>query len=80
MEWISIEKQLPEDYFYVLVYAQFRNSDEPEPISIARRCDGKWELVCMCPESNAVAKGDLTWFIYPEEITHWMPLPNAPRG
>jgi hypothetical protein len=27
-------------------------------------------------QSNAVTKGDLTWYMHAGEISHWMPLPD----
>ena len=74
-EWINIKDGLPHDYFYVLVFG----SDTPGFISIARQYEGKWEMLSYSDESNAVSKGDLTWFMTGDEITHWMPLPTPPH-
>lgn len=78
-KWISVEDRLPEDYYeYVLVYARM-DGDEPCPTSIARQFKGEWEMLNHADQSNAVACGDLTWYMSEEDITHWMPLPKPPR-
>jgi hypothetical protein len=78
MEWISVNKRLPNPYHYVLVYAQ-KEGTEPCPISIARQFKGLWEMMSDEDQSNAVACGDLTWGMNADEITHWMPLPTPPK-
>ncbi len=77
-EWVSIKDTLPDDYEYVLVYAK-KEGNEPCPISIARHYKGIWEMLNHSDESNAVACGDLTWYMSEEEITHWTPLPKSPN-
>jgi hypothetical protein len=78
--WVNVKDKLPENYQYVLVYALTKGTGEPCPISIARSFNGKWEMLNYAEEENAVACGDLTWFMSDEEITHWMELPIPPEG
>lgn len=69
---------LPDPYEYVLVFGR-KNGEEPAPLSIARQYKGVWEMLNYSDESNAWAKGDLTWYMSEDEITHWMPLPKPPK-
>ena len=73
MNWISVKDDLPEPWEYVLV-AGDKEGDEPCPISIARYY-GMWEMLSNECQCNAVVKGDLSWGMYADEITNWMPLP-----
>ena len=77
-EWISVTVRLPDPYEYVLVYAKMKGTGEPCPISIARQYASTWEMLSHEDQSNAVACGDLTWYMSEDEITHWMPLPSPP--
>jgi len=79
MEWIDIKDKLPTSYDYCLVCAKRFENHEPSTISIARQYKGIWQMLSHEYESNAVACGDLTWFMYAEEITHWMPLPSPKK-
>lgn len=77
--WISVKNKLPESFEYILVCALNSGTYEPGYISIARYCEGHWEMLSNDAENNAVASGDFAWFIIAEEITHWMPLPKPPE-
>ncbi len=79
VEWISVKDRLPEPYEYCLVFAKRGVNEEPSTISIARQYKGIWEMLNYSNESNAVACGDLTWFMREDEITHWMPFPKPPE-
>ena len=78
-EWEKVTECLPDDYIYVLVYAEMKGKNEPCPISIARYHSSEWFMMSDEKENNAVAYGDLTWGMNPEDITHWMPLQIAPN-
>ena len=79
MEWISVKNKIPYPYHYVFVAAPWED-DELFYYSIARiTVNGIWEMLSTQSESNAVACGDLTWYMDPNEITHWMPLPKSPK-
>jgi len=78
MEWISVKDRLPDPYQYVLVFSK-KQGGEPSPLSIARQFKTIWEMMSTEDESNAVACGDLTWYMDAHEITHWMPLPKPPE-
>lgn len=77
-EWINVNDKLPQAYVYCLVSAIESKTGDVTTISIARHNTKDWEMLSNEPESNAVAMVDLTWFMYPCEITHWMPLPTPP--
>lgn len=79
MTWRPIETSLPPIYEYVLVCALRGCNDEPSAISIARWCNPDWDMLSHESQSNAVACGDLTWYMSEDEITHWMPLPPEPE-
>lgn len=83
MSWISIKERLPDIYDFVLVFADNQGTNEPKPISIARLLpgNGNWEF--MYEYDNGSGGGvyqDIEWSIEVEDITHWMPLPKAPKS
>lgn len=67
-EWISVTERLPETNVYVLLYAFFHNH---------------WQIVkgwlSYCDKQFHITNSD-----YPSltdiPVTHWMPLPSAPKG
>lgn len=80
MEWISVKKELPDKYKRVIVtngkdvclhYKQSGwnqegfEGDDLYPIGDYKSPDGKWAECCQIDEGT---------------ITHWMPLPEAPKG
>lgn len=77
--WIKCIDTLPEPYEYVLVSC-IKEGNEPSPISIARCYKGTWEMLNLCDQQNAIACGDLTWFMDESEITHWMKIPRPPKN
>lgn len=79
MKWISVKDQLPEFYTFVLIYAKITKTSEPSKISIGRYNSLNWETLCNEEDNNACACGDLYWEIFPDEITHWMKLPEPPK-
>ena len=63
-EWISVEDRLPEDEGYVLV-------TDGDDVYMGFK-DDSWGSYFMNVESpSMICFGD---------ITHWMPLPEPPRG
>jgi len=69
-EWISVKEKLPELNLNVLIYIGLIDY----PIEIAHRTDeGNKELgiVWFYPENNGWTE---------QEVSHWMPLPEKPRG
>lgn len=79
-DWINVKDQLPMLYEFVLVYANNKGTGEPKPISIAKiiRKD-KWEFVNHMPcMTNYGAWTDMEYAMDSDDITHWMPLPEAP--
>ena len=64
-EWISVKDRLPEINIGVLVYTpRFKNTFE-----VFYKGDGKWEIA-------SYRGGE----ILNDEVTHWMPLPQPPKG
>ena len=65
-EWIPVAERLPEEYKTVLVYNP--NVDHGQTVMEAVRIDNTWktEFDFEACENN--------------EITHWMPLPEPPKG
>lgn len=76
MTWISVKDRFPGRYTYVLVAAQ--KDMDVTVISIARHIGFYWEMLSDEANSNAATKFGLTWFMRPNEITHWMELPEPP--
>ena len=63
-EWISVKDRLPEQDTWVLVYS-------------ARAFIFSHQMVCLHGEPRQFfAKG---FELHPDEITHWMPLPEPPH-
>jgi hypothetical protein len=80
MEWIKVTDYLPELFDYVLVYAKFKGTNEPCPISIARYNEKEWEFVNSSPwMPNYGAYMDIEYPMDHDDITHWMPLPKPPK-
>lgn len=78
MEWISIEDRLPYLYDFVLVCANYKGTNEPKPIAIARivdDCGCIWDLLGFL---EVGAYMDIEYGIDRYCITHWMPLPKPP--
>ena len=65
MEWISIEDRLPEKGVNVLVYSR--------SCGIVR---DRYDMTL--PNGTVIFHG--TREEYREDVTHWMPLPEAPVG
>ena len=58
-----------------------------EWISVDDRLPEKDEIVIICTDENFIYAGELigdTWFLdndsWTETVTHWMPLPEPPKG
>ena len=76
MKWVSITDNLPYTYHFVLVTYIAIQSDEPNPVAIARLAPDKtWEYLGMAEQGIGIgAWSDLEWGI--SEVTHWMHLPK----
>lgn len=80
MEWISIKGRLPESCRYYLVcHPRHPSSTRYDSIlTIAKYySDNTWSVIS---DQEGVWGGDFTDGFYPELITHWMPLPEPPKG
>ena len=64
--WISVDERLPEERVHVWVYVNLPSYTKPYQAE-AYYFDGDWELT----ESKS-------WVIG-KRVTHWMPLPEAPK-
>ena len=58
-----------------------------EWISVDDKLPQKEEIVTICTDENFIYAGELigdTWFLdndsWTETVTHWMPLPQPPKG
>ena len=58
-----------------------------EWISVKDRLPKEDEIVIICTDKNFIYAGELigdTWFLdndsWTETVTHWMPLPQPPKG
>ena len=70
-QWISVKDRLPEQDVAVLTYGQVLNNP-PEVLGVRRRYNGDQEWKHTWESEDG--------FIYREnDITHWMPLPTAPK-
>ena len=76
-EWTAVKDDLPPAYDYVWVCA-VHDTDEPTLMSVARQCKGEWQMLNLSPD-NAFHSGDIAWFMEPDEITHWMKIPQEPK-
>lgn len=67
-EWISVDKALPEDYEPVLICIP---SQSPMPtVREGYRANGVW----MCQSLFGLLEPRY------DTVTHWMPMPEAPKG
>lgn len=64
-EWISVKDRLPEDSTYVL----------------ARLSGGAtYQALCLTKGSKQWCGANLERFVNKDTVTHWMPLPQPPKG
>lgn len=82
MEWISVKHrypiQVPQDW-ETLDWVLVTTDIEPQPVTIARWCERKWEFLDSDDSwTYGAFSGDCTAAIDSKDITHWMPLPHPP--
>lgn len=79
MEWISVEKYLPDCNKNVLVFGE-HSASNPQMgggyISIAKRLDLKGTQL----EKESRRFLDKNDFVQMRYVTHWMPLPEKPKA
>jgi|GEM_PF-3791964 len=79
--WYDVKDRLPKFNAYVLVLANFKRTDEPKPIAIARlEPRGAWEF--LSAEVLVLYVGawkDIEHEMDSDDITHWMELPKPPE-
>jgi len=63
--WISVEDRLPKTTQKVLVYSAARLTD--------------FGMYYICPEYGNGLFVDIDDEDYPVKVTHWQPLPEAPK-
>ena len=79
-EWISVKDRLPEDSgYYLVVYRDKYNGSISIAFDMYVKCNiGEWwesEFACdITKQFLWVAK------LQEQEVTHWMPLPQPPKG
>lgn len=66
-EWISVDERLPDPFVSVLVYAP---GEAPLPTVHESYIADHDDFVCILMGEK----------YKPGEVTHWMPLPPAPKG
>lgn len=64
--WIPVTERLPQNYTSVLVYLP-GESPFPTVHEAYIGCDGEWHC-------------SIVYGIENEDVTHWMPLPEPPKG
>ena len=79
-EWISVEDRLPEDSgCYLVVYRDKYNGSISIAFDMYVKCNvGEWwESEFACDITN-----QFLWAtrLQEQEVTHWMPLPEMPKG
>ena len=79
-EWISVEDRLPEDSgYYLVVYRDKYNESISIDFDMYVKCNvGEWwESEFACDITN-----QFLWAtrLQEQEVTHWMPLPEMPKG
>ena len=79
-EWISVEDRLPEDSgYYLVVYRDKYNGSISIAFDMYVKCNvGEWwesEFACDITKQFLWAAK-----LQEQEVTHWMPLPEPPKG
>ena len=76
-KWIPVTERLPEVGKEVLIYAVGKDDDFSSVIAITDRM-----IFRLFPASDGVETWSSPWqyFMTNYEITHWMPLPEPPKG
>lgn len=75
-KWISVEERLPEESGYYLVFRKVENThvnDQHKAMYSNERC-----IIFYFKERN-VTGWQKDWTGNPSFVTHWLPLPSAPR-
>ena len=80
-EWIPVTERLPEEDGDYLVFKRFAGNAWSDVVSFAK--DGRQVSEC-----TFVGKWQNVWYYYDSEwgyirtnaVTHWMPLPQPPKG
>ena len=79
-EWISVKDELPEDSgYYLVVYRDKYNGSISIAFDMYVKCNvGEWwesEFACDITKQFLWAAK-----LQEQEVTHWMPLPEPPKG
>ena len=79
-EWISVDDRLPEDSgYYLVVYRDKYNGSISIAFDMYVKCNiGEWwesEFACDITKQFLWATR-----LQEQEVTHWMPLPQPPKG
>ena len=79
-EWISVDDRLPEDSgYYLVVYRDKYNESTSIAFDMYVKCNiGEWwesEFACDITKQFRWATR-----LQEQEVTHWMPLPEMPKG
>ncbi len=71
-KWISVKDRLPEKFKTVLIYCKNKTIRGGTVCHIGSCDNGFWFLA---RQAGTESFPDLEW-----EVTHWMPLPQPPKG
>ena len=79
-EWISVDDRLPDDTgYYLVVYRDKYNRSTSIAFDMYVKCNvGEWwesEFACDITKQFLWATK-----LQEQEVTHWMPLPQPPKG
>lgn len=79
-EWISVKDRLPEDSgYYLVVYRDKYNESISIDFDMYVKCNiGEWwESEFACDITKQFLRATR---LQEQEVTHWMPLPQPPKG
>ena len=79
-EWISVDDRLPEDSgYYLVVYRDKYNESISIDFDMYVKCNiGEWwESEFACDITKQFLRATR---LQEQEVTHWMPLPQPPKG
>jgi hypothetical protein len=77
MNWIKCSERMPDLYQWVLVCNSPKGAGEPRCINIWRWDGTDWDSINV-GHVNSPTFSDITYDLYTDQVTHWMPLPKPP--
>ena len=77
MNWIKCSERMPDLYQWVLVTDSPKGTGEPRCINIWRWDGIDWDMLSL--DADSPTYSDIIYYMYTDEVTHWMPLPLPPE-